>query len=93
MITKGFTNRYTMLDNEIICDKALNLKSLGVYAYLVFVCENANFSSLEQIRLARKIQKEDFQEALKELEKYGYIEKNKKLIKVLNMQTRKRFIQ
>jgi hypothetical protein len=70
------SGNYTALSNEIINDKRLNLRSLGLFLYMWAKPDNWNFT-LTNIAKARNVGREQILTALKELKKAGYVKYEK----------------
>lgn len=74
MISKGYRERETMIDNEIICDKDLDLEALGLYSFLVFLSNISEPINLYKIAKSRNVDFKKHYKTLKRLEEKGYIE-------------------
>ncbi|MBZ7976733.1 MULTISPECIES: hypothetical protein [unclassified Campylobacter] len=74
MVSKGFCERATMVDSEIICDKDLDLEALGLYSFLVFLSNISEPINLYKIAKSRNIDFKKHYKTLKRLEEKGYIE-------------------
>lgn len=75
MISKGYCERATMIDSEIICDNGLSLEALGLYSFLVWANNiHPQKISLNSVLDSRKIDLEQGQKILNELEERGYID-------------------
>lgn len=95
MISKGYCERATMIDSEIICDNGLSLEALGLYNFLVWVSNiHPQEISLDEILKSRDLNLHQNHQILKELEKRGYIDlpskKNDMKLRVYNSSTRQR---
>lgn len=96
MIKKAYCENVTMINNEIICDRELSLEALGFYNFLMWANNIAPQAiSLNAVLDSRKIDFEQGQKILKELEEKGYIDllKSSNLIeiRVYNSSTRRRW--
>lgn len=75
MISKGYCEKATMIDNEIICDKGLSLEALGLYSLLVFLSNiGGKGLDLYEITKSRNVDLKEHYQTLKRLEEKGYIE-------------------
>lgn len=74
MISKGYCERATMIDNKIICDKGLNFEALGLYSFLVFLSNVGEHINFYGIAKSRNVDLKKHYRTLKKLEEKGYIE-------------------
>lgn len=74
MISKGYCERATMIDNEIICDKGLSLEALGLYSFLCFLSNVGEPMNLYKVAKSRNVDLKEHHKTLKELEEKGYVE-------------------
>ncbi len=66
------SGNYTALSNQIINDKRLNLRSLGLFLYMWSKPDNWNFT-ISNIAKARNVGQDQIKVSLQELKKVGYV--------------------